>query len=150
MPNIATVLKDEITRLARKEVRRETAALQKASSLHRRDIATLKREVAKLQRQVGRLGAKVLGGPPERPAAVDRGRARFTAKGLRSQRKRLGLSAADYASLVGVTPQSIYNWERETSLPRREQVTAIAALRGIGKKDVQARLRQITAKRKKR
>ena len=69
---------------------------------------------------------------------------RFTAKGLRSQRKRLALSAADYGKLVGVTGQSIYSWEREISRPRKQQVARIASLRHVGKKEIRARLEQLT------
>jgi len=146
MPNLASVLKDEISRLARKEVRSQTEKMKKASSLHRRDIAAMKRQITQLERQVALLGGKVLGAPPA-PAAKEENDSnlRFTAKGLRSQRKRLGLSAADYALLVGVTPQSIYNWERESSRPRKGQIATLAALRGIGKKEALARIEQITA-----
>ena len=39
MPSIATVLKQEIIRLARKEVKAQTETLHKASAQYRRDIA---------------------------------------------------------------------------------------------------------------
>ena len=55
MPNIATILKEEITRLARKEVRNETESIKKASAQHRSQIAGLKRQVAALEKQVARL-----------------------------------------------------------------------------------------------
>jgi hypothetical protein len=45
MPNIATILKAEILRLARKEVRSEVEGLKKASTLYRSEIAALKRRV---------------------------------------------------------------------------------------------------------
>ena len=61
-------------------------------------------------------------------------RHRFSAQGLRSMRGKLGLSAADMGRLVGVTGQSIYNWEQGKSRPRQTQVQAIAELRGIGKR----------------
>ena len=140
MPNIATILKEEIARLARKEVRRETEVIQKASSQHRRDIASLKRKVAHLERQVSRLANRASTEPKKQAAVAAKSNKRFTAKGLRSQRKRVGVSAADYAKLVGVTPQSIYNWEQGTTRPRKEQVATLATLRGIGKKEVKARL----------
>ncbi len=143
MPNIAAVLKEEISRLARKEIRKETGTLQTASTQYRRDVAALKREVGKLQKQVALLERKVLTQPVAEPGGEKRSRIRFTAKGLRAQRKRLGLSAGEYAKLVGVTPQSIYNWEREAARPRKEQVSVLAALRGIGKKEAVARLRQL-------
>jgi len=149
MPNIGTVLKEEVTRLARKEIRRETAAVQKASSQHRRDIAAMKRQVVSLTRQVALLERKVLAERPMNKPAEKDARVRFTAKGLRSQRRRLGMSAADYAKLVGVTQQSIYNWERESSRPRKGQLVVLAALRGMGKKEALARLRQLTKQKQK-
>ena len=50
MLNIATVLKAEITRVARRQVRGETLRLKKASGQYRTDIAALKRRVAALEK----------------------------------------------------------------------------------------------------
>jgi hypothetical protein len=36
--------------------------------------------------------------------------------------------------------QSVYNWERKKATPRKEQIAAIVALRGIGKKEAHQRL----------
>ena len=104
MPNIASVLKEEISRLARKEVKSETAVTKKASSQHRRDIAELKRQVSSLQKQVSLLEKQVLRSAPVKEKETADKSFRFTAKGLISQRKRLGLSAADYGKL-GVSQQ---------------------------------------------
>jgi len=41
MLNIASVLKDEISRISRKEMRRETSSLKKSSAAHRSEIAAL-------------------------------------------------------------------------------------------------------------
>lgn len=137
MPNIASLLKAEITRLARKEVRNEVLALRKMSAVHRRHIAALRREVSALQGK-----AKTLAKQAARRVESSQTptKARFTAKGLRSMRAKLGLSAAELATLLGVSPQSIYNWEHEKASPRQSQIDAIAALRGIGKKDARQRL----------
>ena len=147
MPNIAVVLKDEVTRLARKEARSQAEGLKKASAQYRRDIAALKRKVAELERQVSLLEGLVLKKPAASPVSSSAARVRFTSSGLRSQRARLGLSAADYAQLVGVSPQSVYNWEREITRPRKEQIVTLAALRGIGKREAQARLKQLAKKK---
>lgn len=77
---------------------------------------------------------------PERSVAPAGKPIRFVAKGLRSMRQKLGLSAAELASLIGVSEQSVYNWEQKKATPRREQVAAIVGLRGIGKKEARARL----------
>jgi len=143
MPNIAAVLKEEISRLARKEIRSETTSLKKASSQYRRDVAGLKRQVSNLQSRVALLEKQVLQSIPGPAAAADAEGVRFTAKGLHSQRKRLGLSAADYGTLVGVTAQTIYSWENGLSRPRKQQLPVLASIRQMGKREVRARLEQL-------
>jgi len=144
MPNIAAVLKEEISRIARKEVRGATTSLKKASSQHRRDIAELKRQVSNLQGRVALLEKQVLQDVPAPAATADAEGLRFTARGLRSQRKRLGLSAAEYGKLVGVTAQTVYSWENGLSRPRKQQLPALASIRPMGKREVQARLGRLT------
>ena len=61
MPNIGALLKQEITRLSRREIRSQVQATKKASSQYRRHIAALKRDVAVLQRQMAVLQRRVLG-----------------------------------------------------------------------------------------
>lgn len=145
MPNIATVFKAEITRLSRKEIRESSDGLRKAVAAHRAEIASLKRRLQALEAVVKRLGksrtaerapSQVSGSSDEAPASGQR----FSAKGMATNRKRLGLSAADFGLLVGATGQSVYAWEAGKSKPRREAVAAIASLRGIGKREVVARL----------
>lgn len=149
MPNIATVLKEEISRLARKEIKKETAQLQRASAQYRRDIAELKRQVSDLQSRVSLLEKQVLTDVPTQVSEEDAEGIRFTAKGLRSQRKRLGLSAPQLGKLIDVAPQTIYNWEHEVSRPRKKQLPAIAALRNMGKREAHARLEQMEKGRKR-
>jgi DNA-binding transcriptional regulator YiaG len=149
MPNIATAFREEILRLARKEIRMQTSVLKKASAQYRRDIAELKRRIAELQRKVSLLEKQARKELSAQPAEVDIEQVRFSAKGLRSHRQRLGLSAADYGKLIGVTGQTIYSWERETSRPRRQQVARIAALRHLGKREARGRLEQLAGGSKK-
>ena len=150
MPNIATVLKEEILRLARKEVRGQTNALKKASAQYRKDIAEMKRRVSDLQRKVVPLEKQALKNAPAQAAEVHADRVRFTAKGLRSQRKRLELSAANYGKLIGVTGQTIYSWKGETSRPRKQQVARIASLRYMSQREAQARLEQLAGRNRKK
>lgn len=70
---------------------------------------------------------------------------RFKPQGIHAHRTRLGLSAADMGVLVGVSAKTIYNWEAGTTRPRAEQLTSIAAVRKMGKREVQARLEEIRA-----
>jgi ribosome-binding protein aMBF1 (putative translation factor) len=145
MPNIGTVLKDEIIRLSRRASHSQINPTKKATAQHRRDIALLKRQVTQLERQVTLLTRKVLGTPPAVSPSSNGKRVRFVVKGLRSQRKRLGLSATDFGKLLGVSAQSIYNWEQEQARPRDEQISRLVALRTIGKREDGERLKQLVA-----
>lgn len=147
MPNIGAMLKQEIARLSRREVRSVTETTRKAAAQHRRHIAALRRQVAKLERQVAVLQRQRLGAAPTASATASGPKMRFVA-GLKSQRARLGLSAAGYGKLVGVTAQSVYNWERGDATPRGDQLARIAALRAIGKREATARLEQASPKAK--
>lgn len=142
MPNIAVVFKQEISRLARKEVRSQIQGLRQAVAKYRRDIAGLKHHASQLQTVVARLERQMRKGAPPAAAESDAQGIRFTAKGLRSQRKRLGVSAADYAMLVGVTAHTVYKWEHGAARPRKRQLAVLASLRGVGKKEALQRLRQ--------
>jgi DNA-binding XRE family transcriptional regulator len=145
MPNIGTLLRDEISRLSRKEIRSQVDSTRKATTQHRRDISALKRQVAQLERQVTLLSRRVPGAPTAAPPAPGEPRVRFVAKGLRSQRVRLGLSASDFGRLLGVSAQSIYNWERGLARPRAEQLAKLTALRAVGKREAGKQLAGILA-----
>jgi DNA-binding transcriptional regulator YiaG len=140
MPNIASVLKDEVLRLARKEVRKEVEALRKASAHYRSELAELKRRCAALEKQLIRAEKK--GSRKVTPAATgeETSNVRFSAKGLAKHRERLGLSAADMGTLLGVSDQTIYHWEAGKTKPRQSQLAAIAAVRKMGKREATAQL----------
>jgi DNA-binding transcriptional regulator YiaG len=134
MPNIATVLKAEISRVARKDVREQSSQLKKASSQYRSDIAALKRRVLALEKQINRLAKP--GKRASTETAEDApGVMRFSAKGFAAQRRRLGLTAAATARLLNVSAQSIYKWEDGKARPRASQFPAIAGMRKMGKHD---------------
>jgi DNA-binding transcriptional regulator YiaG len=146
MPNIASVLKEEIVRLARKEVRSETEGLKKAVAQFRSDIAGLKRRVGALDRQVAQAEKKSSRKAAPQPDGEVTTRARFSAKGLTTQRQKLGFSAADMGALLGVSAQTIYNWEAGKSKPRQTQLAAIFAMRGVGKRQAKAQLETLATR----
>ena len=139
MPNIASLLKSEIARVARKEVKAETATLKKSTTRYRSEIAALKRQLAEMKKALRQLSggrkSQLAPASDSESAGVKR---RFSPKRLAGQRKRLGLSAEGLGLLIGVSGQSIYHWEQGKSRPRASQLAAIAALRTLGKKDAAA------------
>lgn len=144
MPDVSSVLKTEITRVARKALKAELDALRSASASYRKEIAALKRTVATLQR--GQASAEKKRGKAT-AASVDASepeasgsRVRFSAKGLKTLRTKLGLSAAELGRLAGTSGQSVYNWEQGKNVPRQQQAQKLAALRTLGKREAKARL----------
>ncbi len=114
--------------------------MKKASAQFRSSIAALKKQVANLERQQARLGkqsAKVTEPDAEGESTT---RFRFSAKRFAAQRQKLGISAGAMGTLLGVTAQTVYNWEAEKSRPRQQQLASIANLRKTGKRQIQARL----------
>ena len=149
MPNIGSMLKQEIARLSRRELRGEMQATKKASTQYRHHIAALRRQLGALERQVATLQRRVGSGHrAEATASSEDGapKLRFAANRLRAQRAKHGLTAGEYAKLLGVSEQTIYNWEHGTHRPGRDRLAVIAELRGLGKRAVQARLEEMPGK----
>lgn len=138
MPNLSSLINDQIRRLARREIKANTRSTRKASAQYRREIASLKRQAADLTRRLARVEKqqpKEISAPPELVA-----KARFRAAGVKSHRARLGLSAKDYGRLVGVAGLTIYQWEGGKSRPRKPQFARLMAVRGLGKREALRRL----------
>ncbi|HQT32386.1 helix-turn-helix transcriptional regulator [Thiobacillus sp. 65-1402] len=145
MSNIASVLKEEIARLVRRQFRSETETLKKASSRYRTDIAALKRRIEPLEKKISRLEKMVPKNVAPTADKESETKLRFKPQGVRAQRTRLELSAREMGALVGVSAQTIYNWEAGTSRPKAEQLAVFAAVRKMGKREVKERLDQMQA-----
>lgn len=143
MPNIASILKAEISRVARKEVRAEIESLKKASTGYRSTIADLRRQVAALEKELRRVSkgasSQTAAASPE-DAEGSGTKRRFSASRLASHRAKLGLSAASYGALVGVSGQTIYHWEQGKARPRAAQLENLATVRSLGARDIAERL----------
>ncbi|HKB60055.1 MAG TPA: helix-turn-helix transcriptional regulator [Gallionellaceae bacterium] len=143
MANVASLLKEEITRLARKEIRSEIEGLRKASAHYRSDIAALKKRIAVLEQQVSRLGKAASRTTDVESNQEVSGKIRFSAKGFKTLRERLGLTASATGALLGVSGQTIYSWETGRSRPRKHHLERLAYLRKMSKRDVDAVIRQL-------
>jgi len=141
MPNMSALFKQEIARIARRESRRLVEPLRKQLAGQRQALSALKSERDQLRRELAAVAKRaqrdgeIAAAPAE--SAMQR---RFSATGLRALRDRLGLSAEDMGRLIGVSGQSIYNWEQSKVRPRPAQLHAIAELRATGKREIRARL----------
>ncbi len=153
MPNIAAVLKEEIRRLARKEIKAALRPLRREKVALKRKVRELRRQVLDLARAGQRLAAGLyreqaldVAEPDELP------RMRITAKGLRSLRRKLSLTQAEFGKLLGVTGQAVYQWERRQGAIRvRARVRqALVTVRGIGAREARRRLEEMPVRRRRK
>ncbi len=140
--SIMKTLQAEISRLARKEVKKELEPVKRVNAAQRGYIADLRREVASLEKEVVRL--RKLVGAPE-PIKVEETEKGFwiSGKGVISLRRKLGLTQAELAQLAGVTAQSVVKWEKyEGKIPLRKKETAVRlqGIRGMNKAKAWAEL----------
>lgn len=147
MPDFAKALKEEIQRLARKEVKQEAAALKKENIALKRRVADLNKRLDRLEKK-NRKVIKAVSPQIEQAEAspsseVDS--ARISAKMIRKLRDKWDITQGDMALLLGVSPQSVYQWERKEGRLnlRREPKAAVVAIRDMGKREVMQRLAEL-------
>jgi len=143
MPNLLSLLNERIRRLARREIRAQTKKTRRLTAQHRRDLAALKRQVAALTKTVAFLEKQEQRRVASPPALQEAKGVRFSARSVKAQRARLGLSAKDFGRLVGVAALTVYSWESGKSRPRKKQLPALAAVRHLGKREARQRLEML-------
>jgi DNA-binding transcriptional regulator YiaG len=144
MSNVDKVLKAEIARISKREAKIATQGIVKSNTWLRKVVADLKRSVVMLERENKRLAATMKKYQVESPQKPDEAtdKARLTSKGIRSLRRKLRLSQADFGKLLGTTGHSVYLWERkEGALNLRDKTkAAFLSIRGLTARDAKEKL----------
>lgn len=144
MPNLAQTLKQEIARIARKEVREDVTALRKTASTYRSEIAALKRSVKHLQvqlRATQRASDRRAPVQAHEDASSRPGRkATFNAERLKVKRQALGLSQAQMAALLGISTLSQWKWESGQVTPRASKLARYFEVMAMGKREAAKQL----------
>ncbi|MFH2203118.1 MAG: hypothetical protein ABIJ96_08400 [Elusimicrobiota bacterium] len=145
MPDLSTILKSEITRLARRAIHPINAALKKDVAWLKHQAAAHRRQIAQLRHDNQRLMTDLnekLKAPPK--ATEDEMKhARISPRVIRAQRKRLGLSRENFGKLLRVSGQSVLVWEGGKAKPREAARAALVAIRKLGKREARERLQVI-------
>jgi len=136
------ILKDEIQRLAKKEINQAVSALRKSNSVlrktvteHKRHIAALASENKKLSAQQGKIQKQT---QPTVPAQ-EGGDIWIYSKGIKGLRRRLGISQVELAKLVCASMNTVTLWERKASrvkIRKLEVRRALIELKGMKKAEV--------------
>ncbi len=137
MPNVGQILREEITRLARKEVRSSCDPLRKQVRSLRKTVKDQQQAIDKLEKSL----AKVVALAADTSAKLyapeeDTSRARVTPASIRRHRHRLGLSQTELGELLDVSTNTIVRWEAGSSQPRPQHKTALSRLRDLGVREV--------------
>lgn len=151
MTNFASSLKQEITRIARKELRNEVTALRNSNAAQKKQISELKKALAAvdprlraLERAASR--ASTRGSEQslvEQPPRNKPGRkVLFSAERLLSARKRFGFTQVQMAELLSVSSLTLWKWESGKSAPNPSRAPSVLETLSIGKREALRRIGQ--------
>ncbi len=135
MGKLEGIIKDEIVRLAKREMRRtfvplrrDVRSLKIVTSELRKSVSTLQRFVTSQEKQ---MGPKPI--PEVTPEDIKK--ARLSPRLIKTLRKRLGVSQRDLARLAGVTVGAVYQWESGKFEPWGEKKKILVGLRTLGRQN---------------
>ena len=135
MGKMEEALRSEIRRLARKEIRAACGPLRK-------QVRTLRRQVAQLLKAGPAAGAAAAKASPKLEAdPAEVAKARLSPGLVRKLRKRLGITQAEFATILGVSGTTVAFWEQGRNRPTEESKALIVALRKLGRRDVRRLLK---------
>jgi DNA-binding transcriptional regulator YiaG len=154
MPDVARVLREEVQRLAKKQVKSGLTPIRRDNVRLKKQVADLRRELAALTRTSREWLARVTAVVTTKETAVATERAatlRPTSKGLVRLRRRLDLTQVEFGKLLGVSGQAVLNWEGKGSRVRMRSanLAALAGIQRIGKREARRRLEGMRQVRKR-
>jgi DNA-binding transcriptional regulator YiaG len=126
--------------------------LRKPAAKIRLDVADLKGRVLLLEKELKRLTLLAINLASTQPApaeAPEEGRAWISGKGVKTLRRKLGLSQKEFGKLTGVTSHAVMLWEGKPGMLKFRDKTkaAVMAVRSIGKTEARKRLDEMVVKK---
>ena len=144
MPDVAIVLKEEISRIARKEIRARVDPLKKQVVDLRRRLRAAEATLLQLQKTTNKTANTVSRQSGAIVPDVEETRQiRISPNSVKKLRTRLRLTQAQMAQLVDVSTNTVVRWEQGTSSPRGGSRAVIASMRSMGIKQVKKQLEKM-------
>lgn len=134
MGQLESTIKNEIRRLAKREVRTVSVPLKRGVRTVRIALSKLSKSISALQRlakETAKETRPTLQASPEEMKA-----SRLTAGRIRNLRKKLGLSQRELGILTGASLGAVAVWESGKFRPQGEKKAALVALKRLGKREV--------------
>jgi DNA-binding transcriptional regulator YiaG len=138
------VLKEEISRIARKEIRARVDPLKKQVIDLRRRLRAAEATLLQLQKTTNKTANTVSRQSGAIVPDVEETRQiRISPNSVKKLRTRLRLTQAQMAQLVDVSTNTVVRWEQGTSSPRGGSRAVIASMRSMGIKQVKKQLEKM-------
>jgi DNA-binding transcriptional regulator YiaG len=147
MSTLAQTIKNEIRRISRREIglalsnfRRDHIALKKRLAEQKSRISAIEKDNRGLSKKLSAVGQGRRGEAGSEPQAEQ---VAIYARGIKSLRRRLGLSQVNLGKLVGMNAISIAHWEKKSgkiTIRKPEVRKMLTELKGMKKAEVAARL----------
>jgi DNA-binding transcriptional regulator YiaG len=143
MGKLEGIIKSEIVRLAKREMRKVSVPLGKDVWLLKNMVSQLRKTVSTLERITASQEAQSKRGKVQLEANPEEVKiARFSPRLIRSLRNHLGITQNELAILSGVTVGAIHQWESGIFVPRAEKKGVLVALRKLGRREVRKLLEE--------
>ena len=137
MGKLEGIIKSEIVRLAKREMRKISVPLGKDVWSLKNMVSQLRKTVSTLERITASQEAESRKGKVQLEANPEEVKiSRFSPRLIRSLRKHLGITQNELAILAGVTVGAIHQWESGIFVPRAEKKGVLVALRKLGRREV--------------
>jgi DNA-binding transcriptional regulator YiaG len=133
MGKLEGIIKDEIIRLAKRELRMKFVPLRRDVRLLKITASQLRKSVLSLQRVVSQQEKQMGTKPVPEVTPEDMKKARFSPRLIKSLRKHLGVSQREMAKLAGVTVGAVFLWEKGIFEPRDDKKKVLVGLRKLGR-----------------
>ena len=147
MGKVETIIKAEIVRLAKREMKQSFVPLNRQVRSLKATVSQLRKAVQGLQRQAVEQ-EKMTGGQRLALEATpeEMKKARFSPRLIKSLRKKLGVTQKEMALLAGVTVGAIFQWEKGIFEPRGEKKKTLVALRRLHRREAKKLLEEKRAR----
>jgi DNA-binding transcriptional regulator YiaG len=151
MGKVEAIIKSEIVRLAKREIRKITSPLGRDVRALKGFVSQLRKTVSELQRfaalQKKELEKKEI---PLQANPEEVKMSRFSPRLIRSLRRRLGITQKELAVLTGVTVGAIHQWESGIFKPTMKKKEVIVALRKLRRREVRKLIEEKNAEIEKK
>ncbi len=135
MGKMEGIIKSEILRLAKKEVKAAFSPLKREVWGMRLKLSGLAKSFATLNRQAKQL--HLLEVKPKLEASAEEVKAsRLTPERIKNLRIKKGLSQRELGILIGATTGAVLSWEKGKFKPKGDKKAALVALRKFTKREV--------------